>query len=475
MLKRYRTPRRPVSGRVLPPALLAAAGLVLLLISAVHDPGVTAPREDETAGSGTGGDPGFVYKVVLADAIGPVTARFVGKSILASEEDGAMAAVIVLDTPGGLDTSMREMVKAILGADVPVIVYVAPPGARAASAGLFVTLAAPVAAMAPGTSIGAATPVPIGTGAAPADTTEPSGAMTAKATHDASAYARSLASRHGRNAAWAERAVREAVSLSAEEAVRDTVVDLIASTLEELLELVDGREVSLATGTAVLRTAGAEVRLLTMSWRERMLALITNPSIAYLLFLAGILGIGLELYNPGTILPGVVGAISLILAFFAFQSLPVTVAGVLLIILAVVMFALEFQVTSYGLLSIGGIVSLILGSLLLFERGSAARVSLSVLIPAVATFAAFFIFAVYMALRAQRRPRWSGADGMRGEIGKAATDLDPEGQVLVHGEYWNARAAGPIPAGKMVRVTRVDGLRIEVEPAESGQETNPGR
>lgn len=467
-MKRYRTSRRPAAGRFVPPAALAAAGLALLLISAVYGPGITGAPESDPAGNDADADPGFVYKIVLADAIGPVTARFVGQGIRTSEEHGARAAVIQMDTPGGLDTSMREIVKAILGADVPVIVYVAPPGARAASAGLFITLAAPVAAMAPGTSIGSATPVPIGTGTAPADTTDASGAMTAKATHDASAYARSLAGRHGRNAAWAERAVREAVSLSAEEAVRDTVVDLMAPTLEKLLVLVDGREVSLATGPVVLRTAGAEVRSLTMSWRERMLALITNPSIAYLLFLAGILGIGLELYNPGTILPGVVGAISLILAFFAFQSLPVTVAGVLLILLAVVMFALEVQVSSYGILSIGGIVSMVLGSLLLFERGSAARVSLSVLIPAVATFAAFFIFAVYMALRAQRRPRWSGADGMRGEIGEASSDIDPEGRVLVHGEYWNARAARPIPAGTPVRVTQVNGLRIEVEPADSG-------
>jgi membrane-bound serine protease (ClpP class) len=273
-----------------------------------------------------------------------------------------------------------------------------------------------------------------------------------------------LAERHGRNAEWATRAVRDGVSVSAESALELGVIDLISPTLEDLLQELDGRTVSTAMGERTLHTASARVETSEMGARDRALALLSNPNLAYLLFLAGVLGLALELYNPGSILPGVVGGISLILAFFAMQQLPVNVAGVLLILLAVVLFVLEVKVPSYGILSVGGVTSLLLGSLFLFEAGSMARVSWSVILPTVVAFSAFFLFVVFMAARAQRRRRISGAEGMIGEVGEARTDLAPVGQVYVHGETWKAVATTPIPAGGRVRVRRLIGLELEVEP-----------
>lgn len=407
-------------------------------------------------------DEAVVYVLPWDDAIGPVTATFIENGIEQAEDAGARAIVIQLDTPGGLDASMRSIVKAILAADVPVMVYVSPSGARAASAGVFITMAAPIAAMAPGTNIGAASPVGLG-GGAPGDTI-----MTKKVTQDAMAYVRSIAERHGRNATWAEEAVKEGVSLSAEEAVAQNVVDLIADSLPELLRAVHGREVSTSAGSVLLDTEGVVIERLLPSRRERALALLTHPSVAYLLFLAGILGIGLELYNPGTILPGVVGGIALILAFFALQQLPVNVAGVLLLLLALVLFLLEIKVPSYGILSVGGVTSLVLGSLFLYRSDSMVRVDLSVLVPAVVTVAALFLFAVYMGARAQTYRKVAGAEGMIDRIGEAMTDIDPEGQIFVFGEYWTARAASPILRGSRVRVRAVEGLRLEVEPITEG-------
>jgi len=452
--------------RLLLALLSVLAGAVVRPVPAISQEAGDDGGAREAAGPGSTAtataDGRFVYVIPIEDAIGPVIARFAVQGIERAGRDGAAAAVIQMDTPGGLDTSMRQMIKAILGSEVPVVVYVAPSGARAASAGMYITLAAHVAAMAPGTNIGAATPVTIGGGPGGADS---SAAMRAKMTNDAAAYARSLAERHGRNAAWAERAVREAASLPAEEALRDTVIDVIASSLPELLAAIDGRAVRLGSGEIRLETRAAEPRHLEMSRRERLLALLSNPSIAYLLFLAGILGIALELYNPGAVLPGVVGGISLILAFFAFQSLPVSAAGILLILLGIVLFILEVKVPSYGVLSIGGVTSLILGSLFLFDRGSAFRVSLSFVLPTALTFAAVFVVVIWLAARAQRRPKQGGVDGMVGEIGSAVTALALEGKVFVHGEYWNARATSPVPAGAQVRVRRVRGLLVEVEPA----------
>lgn len=397
-----------------------------------------------------------------------MTACFLVTGIARAERDSAQAVVIQLDTPGGLDISMREIVKAILASRVPVIVFVSPQGARAASAGMFITMAAPVAAMAPGTSIGAATPVSIGAESPTAGDTL--GVMRAKMVNDAAAYARSLAQRHGRNADWAEQAVREAASLPAEEARRDSVVDLVSPTLEALLVAIDGRVVHLDRGESVLHTAGVPVVIAAMSRRERVLVFLSDPSVAYLLFLAGILGLALELYHPGAILPGVVGAISLILAFFAFQGLPVHAAGILLILLGMVLFVLEVKVTSYGVLSIGGVTSLALGSLFLFGRDPATRVSLAVVLPAILVFAAATLVVVWLAARAQRRPRLGGLDGMVGRIGEVVTALEPEGRVDICGEYWNAIASVPVPRGSRVRVVRARGLLLEVELLPPGRE-----
>lgn len=402
-----------------------------------------------------------VLQLTVADAIGPVSARFVADGLERADTESFDAVVLALDTPGGLDASMRSMVQAILASPIPVIVYVSPAGAHAASAGLFVALAAPVVAMAPGTNIGAATPVSLGGGPASPDST-----MARKITNDSVAYVRSLAERWGRNADWAERAVREAASLSAEDAVREGVADLVAPDLPALFAAVEGDTIALAGGPVVLALVAASVEVEEMDWQDRFLSLIANPSLAYLLLLGGILGIAMELYHPGSVVPGTVGSICLILAFFALQQLPVNVAGVLLILLALVFFGLEIKVPSYGVLSVGGIVSLVLGSLFLYRPESLLRVSWSVLVPTVIVFSAFVLFVMALAARAQRRPPASGREGMRGEIGVAVTPLGPEGKIFVHGETWNAVSSEPIAAGSRVRVRAVEGLVAQVEPLE---------
>jgi membrane-bound serine protease (ClpP class) len=356
---------------------------------------------------------------------------------------------------------MREAIKAILGSSVPVIVWVGPPGARAASAGMFLTLAAHVAAMAPGTNIGAAHPVGIGGGAQP-DTT-----MMGKVVNDAVAYARSIANTRGRNADWAEKAVRESVSLEADEAVREGVCDLLAADLDALRDSLEGRVIETSAGPETLATANLPFREFRMTWQEKILAVITNPNIAYLLFLAGILGIFFELSNPGAIFPGIIGGISLILALFAFQSLSVNFAGVLLMLLALILFLLEIKITSGGALTIGGVVSLLLGSLMLFRTASGGpSVSFGVVIPALILTAGFFIFAVTMALRAQRRRTVTGREGMIGEVAKVVEKIAPEGKVFLKGEVWEATSASIIAEGEKVRVVSVEGLVLNVVPNE---------
>jgi membrane-bound serine protease (ClpP class) len=413
---------------------------------------------------------GRVLHLAVEDAITPVTSRFIVDGIAAGEREPVEGVVIQLDTPGGLDTSMREAAKAILGSSVPVIVWVGPSGARAASAGMFLTLAAHVAAMAPGTNIGAAHPVGIGGGMSPIDST-----MASKVLNDAVAYARSIAALRGRNAEWAERAVRQSVSLEAEEAVRQGVCDLIATDIPDLLRQVDGRGVQTSDGTDTLRTAGIEVREYGMGFRERLLAILVNPNIAYLLFLAGILGIFFELSNPGAILPGVIGGISLILALFAFQNLPVNYAGVMLILLAVILFVVEIKVPSHGALMIGGILSLLLGSLMLFRtRGANIYLSLGVIVPALVITAGFFVLAVTLAIRAQKRRPVTGIEGMVGEVGIVSDDLAPEGRVQLRGESWQASAATRIPKGIRVRVVAVKGLHLDVTEIEGGGPAREG-
>jgi len=404
-----------------------------------------------------------VIEIRVEDAITPVSSRYMIEAIHEAESAHARALVVRLDTPGGLDSSMREATKAILGSEVPVVVWVGPPGARAASAGLFITMAAHVAAMAPGTNIGAAHPVGIGIGGQ-LDST-----MVQKVENDAVAYVRSIAGVRGRNADWAEDAVRRSVSIESEEALRKHVVDLIASDVPELLRKIDGRVVQTVSGVDTLHTAGAVVREFGMSSRERILSVLSNPNIAYLLFLAGILGIFFELSHPGAILPGVIGGISMILALFAFQTLSVNFAGVLLMLLAVVLFVIEIKVPSHGALSIGGVICLLLGSLMLFRpRYGEPGVSLAVIIPAVILTAGFFVFAIWMALHAQKRRPVTGREGMIGEIGIVVDEIHPVGRARVRGEVWIASAETPIGKGEKVRVVSVDNLRLVVTRVNGG-------
>ncbi len=335
-----------------------------------------------------------VYDVItVSSAITPPVAEYVTRSLDDAAKTGSSGLIILMDTPGGLDTAMRDIVKSLLNSRIPVVVFVYPSGARAASAGVIITEAANVAAMAPGTNIGAAHPVGIGFGKM--DET-----MLKKVENDAAAYARGIAVKRGRNADWMEKAVRESVSITAEEALRLHVIDYVAPDVKELLKMMDGRKVVLASGNVVLKTSGAELNDKKMGFRERILIAISDPNIAYLLMLIGLAGLYFEFAHPGAILPGVVGGISLILAFFALQTLPVNYAGVLLVILAVVLFVAEIKVVSHGVLTIGGIISLILGSLILYESPDPAlRVSLSVMIPAIAVISLFFITVIRLPSR----------------------------------------------------------------------------
>jgi membrane-bound serine protease (ClpP class) len=349
--------------------------------------------------------------------------------------------------------------KDLLSAEVPVVVYVSPSGARAGSAGLFITLAAHVAAMARGTNIGAAHPV--GIGGLGGDSSK---VMSDKVTNDAAAFARTLAERNRKNVDWAERAVRESVSATESEALELGVIDLIADSRDSLLALLDGWIVTLDHVSDTLHTAGADIRETPLSLRLRILSVIADPNIAYILLLVGIYGIFFELYNPGAVLPGVVGALSLILAFFSLQLLPLSWAGLLLILLGIILFLLEIKITSYGLLSIGGGIAMILGSLMLFEPvKTGIRVGLEVIIPATIITGLFFVFVVGMGLRAQMRKVTTGKEGLIREIGTVAAG-PPRLKVQVHGEWWDAKCYTPLQVGAHVRVVAVDGMRLKVEP-----------
>jgi membrane-bound serine protease (ClpP class) len=400
--------------------------------------------------------------VTVEGVIDPVVAQYLARGIQLAGQDGAQCLVIQIDTPGGSDSAMRDIVQLILNSSVPVVVYVSPAGSRAGSAGVFITIAADIAAMAPGTNIGAAHPVDI--------TGEITGAMNEKVTNDAAAYARTLAERRGRNATWAEEAVRESTSITANEAVTSHVVDLIADDLTDLLEKIDGETLSAAWGARQLATRGAEIRQVPMSLPQEILHAIVDPNIAYLLFTIGILALVAELFHPGAILPGVTGAICLILAFVAFGSLPVNWGGVGLIVLAIVLFILDIKVTGYAL-SIGGVIAFILGSLMIFSPLvpiSPATPSLVVSRPLIAAMTvaitAFFVFALSAGIRAQRAEVISGVHTLVGATGIASSDLDPVGTVQVKSELWSAVADGAetIREGERVKVLAVEGVRLKV-------------
>ncbi len=419
-------------------------GALLMLFAFLASPSLSAP--------------GHVHVIKVEGDVNPVLARFIIRHIEKAEKARAECLIIKIDTPGGLVLSTQDIVKRIMGAEVPVVVYVWPSGGGAVSAGVFIAMAAHFVVMAPGTNIGAAHPVGIGV----EDTSK---VMTEKTTNWAAAWMRSIAEKRGRNAEWAEKAVRESASITEEEALRKKVVDFVCASLQEVLETLDGKETEVASGRVTLHTKDAVVSEYGMDWRSLILYKISNPTIAYILLVLGIYGIFFELSNPGSVLPGVVGGIFLILAFFALQQLPIRAAGLLLILFAIVLFVLEVKVTSYGVLTIGGIVAMLIGSLMLFQETAmpSMRVDWRVALAAAITTGVFFFFAMGMALKAKMSKPTTGKEGLIGEKGVVITDLTPEGQVRLHGEIWTAYSDEPIPAGQKIQVVAVDGMSLKVK------------
>ena len=427
-------------------AMNIRAGLTILFLLAVLAPWRPA----------WGAGPGAVYVLPAVGSINPGLAEFILEGLKQAEKEKAGALVIELDTPGGLDTSMRQIVQAISNAKVPVIVYVYPSGARAASAGVLITISAPVAAMAPGTNIGAAHPVSVGMGKM--DKT-----MEKKLLNDMVAFGRALAAEHGRNADWVEKTIRQSVSVPAAEALKLHVIDVMADNLEDLLQKVNNLPVKVAGKVMRLHTMGVPIREIPEGWRFRVLKYIADPNIAFILMMIGLAGLYFELAHPGVILPGVIGALCLLLAFFAFQTLPINYVGLLLILLAFVLFILEFKVASYGMLSLAGVAALFFGSMMLFRGGeTGVYISWDVLIPTVATVSLFFIVVAGLVFRSHLRRSMTGAAGMVGERGVAYTDLRPTGRVFVHGEYWQGESQEPISAGDPVEVVQVKDLKLLV-------------
>lgn len=437
----------------------AASVAIAALLGTTHSARSAPAPEDSVARP-------LVLVGEIDGAVGPATLDYVKRLLRLSDSRHASLVVIRMDTPGGLSASMREIIQAVLASPVPVATYVSPGGASAASAGALIALSAHISAMAPGTNIGAAHPVMIGPGGG--EGTGPSKAMEEKVTNDAAAYARSIAARRGRNVAWAERVVRESISSTAEEAAAARVIDFVAVDLDELLSRSNGRTVDVANGTVTLHTSGARVETIPPTFRERFLARVSDPNIAYLLMLVGIFGVFFELQNPGSVLPGVVGAVSLVTAAFALQMLPVSWTGLALIGIAIVLFLLEVKIASHGALTIGGVVAMFIGSIMLIDSPLPfMRVSLAVIVPAVISTALFFLFAVGAGMRAQRRKVTTGTEGLVGTEGVARTAVHGEGSVLVHGELWNASSDEPVEPGSRVTVIAVDGMRVKVRSVTS--------
>ncbi len=454
MIRRARRILAPVAGLVLTAALVPAPRAD----EAAAPDSAAPPAEAAATPPADAGPAPLVLHLVWDDAITPVTRSVLREALDEARDRDAAALLVQLDTPGGLLDATRDIVSDFMTSEVPVIVWVAPAGARAASAGAFITMAAHVAAMAPGTNIGAASPIQMG-GAEP----DSGSTIANKMFEDTAAFARSIAERRGRNVEWAERAVREAVSVTDTEALAEGVIDLVADDVREVLAAADGRVVRVASTDRTLRLAGARVEERPIGTRFRLLSYLVNPNVATILMMLGVWGLFFELQNPGAILPGVVGALCLILGFYSLQTLPLNLAGGLLLLLGIVLFVLETQVPSHGLLSVGGVVAVVLGALMLFDSPEPAlRVSLKVILPLAIATGLVFAVAAGLSVRTLRRRPTTGREGMVGEKGLAKTAVDPKGTVDVHGELWNAVSDAPIAAGDAVEVLSVEGLLLKV-------------
>lgn len=448
------------------------AYLLLVLVALPFGPVTAETREDTTPAA-------TIIRLSIQDAIGPATSDYIERSMDKAADSGAKAVLITLDTPGGLDTSMRQIIKKIIASPIPVITYVTPGGARAASAGTYILYASHIAAMTPGTNLGAATPVQlIGPNEAPAqedgkpepaDEKSPSAgakdAMSKKAINDAIAYIRSLAEMRGRNADWAEQAVRDAASLSAENALKLNVIDILATDLNDLLKQLDQRTINVLGRDFVLNTDNATIQAIEPDWRSELLAVITNPNIAYILMLAGIYGLIFEFSNPGSIVPGTIGGICLLLALFAFQVLPINYAGFALIILGIALMIAEAFVPSIGILGFGGLTAFVIGSVILMDTDAPGFGIDIALVGAFAlTSAAFLIFVLGMLFKSRHKPVVTGQEELLGEAGIALADFSDFGPVRVHSEIWQAHTHETLKKNQRIRVTGRNGLILEVIP-----------
>lgn len=400
-----------------------------------------------------------IVVVKISGAINPAVSQFVSQEIHQANEEQQALIILNMDTPGGLDTSMRQIIKEIQNSHVPVASFVSPSRSRAASVGTFITIASHIAAMAPGTNIGAAHPVNMMGSNNEQETT-----LEKKMVNDAAAYIRSLAELRNRNSHWAELAVVKSVSISAEEAKRLNVIDLIAVNVESLALAIDGRKIQTASGVMILKTAGLEIVYHEMSPRLKMLDIISNPNVAYVLMMIGVVGLYFEMSNPGLIFPGVIGVVSMVLSLYAMQTLPIDYAGLLLVLLGALFFIAEIGVMSYGLLSLAGVISMFLGSTMLIDsEDPAMQISKDILYPTLGLAIVFSIGILIFATRTRNLKKQGGADGMLGEIGIVKETLNPNGRVLVHGELWEAECEAKIMEGEHVIVESVEGLKVRVK------------